>query len=200
MKKRFQVFLLVWLLLMIAGFFKLVTYSGTAGKMDPAPTLWPADSRVQLDLKLPTLVMFVHPHCACSKASLYELDSMLTKVHGKVKPTVVFYGPEVFGDAWVTQSDLWRQAQQMPGVDLVLDNEGVETRLFKSATSGHVLMYHPTGRLLFSGGITSARGHSGDNLGKSAITSLIFNEPVNQENTPVFGCPILDHTEERKAG
>jgi hypothetical protein len=44
------------------------------------------------------------------------------------------------------------------------------------------------GCLLFSGGITAARRHAGDNAGESAIVALLNNQ------TLVFGCSLVNHT------
>jgi hypothetical protein len=59
-------------------------------------------------------------------------------------------------------------------------------------------LYGPGGDLLFSGGITAARGHSGDNCGRSTIISLLTEETANAPvragpaQTFVFGCPLFD--------
>jgi hypothetical protein len=52
-------------------------------------------------------------------------------------------------------------------------------------------LYAPTGKLLFSGGITASRGHEGDNVGRSAIVSFILNGHAPVNHTPVFGCSLL---------
>jgi hypothetical protein len=68
------------------------------------------------------------------------------------------------------------------------DRNGVEARRFGAGTSGHVVIYGGDGRLLFSGGITGARGHVGDNVGlERAIASLRADSPTCARS-PVFGC------------
>jgi hypothetical protein len=58
------------------------------------------------------------------------------------------------------------------------------------------LLYDSHGDLLFAGGITSARGHSGDNSGREAIIQILNNQTEEHQGTPVFGCPIFDpHSE-----
>jgi hypothetical protein len=52
------------------------------------------------------------------------------------------------------------------------------------------LLYDTAGRLLFSGGITAARGHSGDNAGREAIVALLAGAPTDRTQTPVFGCKL----------
>ena len=72
-----------------------------------------------------------------------------------------------------------------------VDPEGVEARRFGSQTSGQIMLYDADGQLLFSGGITAARGHSGDNAGRNAILSLLTSGSSEQRGTPVFGCPLF---------
>jgi hypothetical protein len=74
---------------------------------------------------------------------------------------------------------------------VIRDQGGVEARRFDVEGSGHVLLYAPSGKLLFSGGITPSRGHEGDNAGRSAIVSLILRGHAPVDHTPVFGCSLL---------
>jgi hypothetical protein len=71
------------------------------------------------------------------------------------------------------------------------DPDGAETRRFGAATSGETLLYSPAGKLLFRGGITASRGHSGDNYGRDAIVALVNKPSRRFSNTPVFGCSLL---------
>ena len=61
-------------------------------------------------------------------------------------------------------------------------------------TSGQTLLYGSDGRLLFKGGITASRGHSGDNAGRTVITALLDGEVIAKNQlpvvTPVFGCSL----------
>jgi hypothetical protein len=65
-------------------------------------------------------------------------------------------------------------------------------RQFHATTSGQTLLYSPAGSLMFSGGITAARGHEGDNVGESTIVALLTGKPTDVVRTPVFGCPIVE--------
>ena len=72
-----------------------------------------------------------------------------------------------------------------------VDNDGIEARRFGSSASGQVLLYNPQGKLLFSGGITASRGHSGDNDGRTAIVALLTQGQAAKDETPVFGCQLF---------
>ena len=68
---------------------------------------------------------------------------------------------------------------------------------FHVTTSGQTLLYSAAGELLFSGGITFARGHAGDNAGRTAIESYSAGDSPGYRQTPVFGCPIIATTEQK---
>lgn len=62
------------------------------------------------------------------------------------------------------------------------------------------MLYGADGRLLFSGGITGSRGHSGDNEGRRAIVSLLTGEGAYKSDTPVFGCSLFDEDDSCSKG
>jgi hypothetical protein len=100
--------------------------------------------------------------------------------------------PKRFRDGW-EQTDLWRQAAALPGVTVVRDDEGLEAQHFGAATSGQTLLYDERGTLVFSGGITGARAHAGDNVGRQTLVALLNRQPAMRRGTSVFGCPLF-HT------
>jgi hypothetical protein len=180
----------LWLFMIAVGVGALWSYESTPGAAASAPGLWPADSRIKPDAERATLVMLAHPHCPCTRASINELARLMTQAQGRVTAYVLFVKPRGFSDGWV-QSDLWESAAAIPGVTPVLDDGGTEAGLFHAETSGQTVLYDSNGNLLFSGGITSARGHAGDNAGRTAIVSLLTSDEAEERDTPVFGCPLF---------
>ena len=172
------------------GLRLILNYENTPGISGASSQVWPVDSQIHRTPGLPTLVTMVHPHCPCSRASIGELALLMVRGQGLVNANVVFVKPRDFPDEW-ERSDLWSSAAMIPGVNVSVDNDGVEARRFGSRTSGQVMLYSADGRLIFSGGITAARGHSGDNYGRSAIIELLNDGAVEQRETPVFGCPLF---------
>jgi hypothetical protein len=179
-----------WLLLIGSGVAFLWNYEGKPGVAAAAPEVWPADSRIRRASDRATLVMLAHPHCPCTRASVGELSRLMTQAQGRVKAYVLFVKPANLSDGW-EQTDLLTSAAAIPGVTVVRDDEGVEASRFRAATSGQTVLYDSDGKLLFSGGITSARGHEGDNAGRTAIVSLLTSGTAEQDETPVFGCPLF---------
>ena len=184
----------LWLLIIGAGIGLLWNYESTPGVAAATPGRWPSDSRIKPDADRATLVMLAHPHCPCTRASIGELARLMTQAQGRVTAYVLFVRPANFSDAWV-QSELWASAAAIPGVTPVLDDDGIEAGRFHAATSGQTVLYDAAGHLLFSGGITSARGHAGDNAGRTAIVSLLTSDEAEERGTPVFGCPLFAQNE-----
>lgn len=183
-----------WLLIISVGIATLWNYESTPGVAAATPNLWPAASRIRPAADRATLVMLAHPHCPCTRASINELARLMTQAQGRVTAYVLFVKPPDFSDRWA-QTDLWETAAAIPGVTPVLDVEGVEAGLFRAETSGQTALYDAAGNLLFSGGITSARGHAGDNAGRAAVVSLLTSDEAGAQDTPVYGCPLFAQKE-----
>ena len=66
-----------WLVAVTSGFGWLWRYAAAAGDPSVAPRSWPAASRLLRVADRAQLLMFVHPRCACSRASLDELGNLL---------------------------------------------------------------------------------------------------------------------------
>jgi hypothetical protein len=101
--------------------------------------------------------------------------------------------PAGFTTSW-TESSLWQEAQAIPDVHVAEDKDGIEARLFASHTSGQTILYDGNGCLLFSGGITSGRGHSGDNAGRDSIIALVNGGKGERGQTSVFGCSLFSNS------
>jgi hypothetical protein len=180
----------VWLGIVLAGTLLMVAYANTPGKTGAPPESWPGSSQVRRNPHQATLVMFIHPHCPCSRASIGELALLMAHCHDRVGAHVFFVKPAGMTTAW-TQTDTWQEALRIPGVTVHRDDEGREARRFGAETSGATELFDAEGRLVFDGGITGARGHYGDNTGLDAVQALLFHELAIQTNTPVFGCSLF---------
>jgi hypothetical protein len=124
-----------------------------------------------------------------------ELAEIMAHTQGRLTAYVLFLKPAGFSEDW-EKTDLWQSAASIPGVNVMIDEGGAEARLFNSSTSGQAILYDATGHLLFSGGITGSRGHSGDNAGRSAIVAFVNAGAADRAETFVFGCPLFDKNSE----
>ncbi len=178
-----------WALILLAAFALLWKYKSTPGRAAEAHERWPAESKVVRTPGLAEIVMVVHPKCSCSRASLDELAALMTRVGHLASATVLFVRPDGVPAGW-ENTDLLTSARRITGVTVQLDEGGVEAKRFGAFTSGATLVYSAAGDLLFSGGITLARGHAGDNAGRLRITGLLTDGKADRRDSPTFGCSI----------
>jgi hypothetical protein len=182
---------LIWLAAVVGGLAALDAYKSRPGTAGHAPGLFADRSLGAHSGGKPRLMMFLHPKCPCSRASLSELAQIVSRKSGKIALEVVFVRPEGTGADW-SNTSLREQAGAIPGAHLV-DDDGTLAHRLGAETSGYVVLYDAAGKLLFSGGITRSRGHEGDSLGRHAICALLDGDAdaAVGSKTPVFGCPLF---------
>jgi hypothetical protein len=91
----------LWGLGLFVGIRSFEAYGRKEGQQGRFSLRWPNDSQITLSHReRASIVMFIHPECPCSKASLEELDRILAKAP-KRKPEVyaVFVVPKGWTDA-----------------------------------------------------------------------------------------------------
>jgi hypothetical protein len=181
---------IVWLSAAISGVIYITRYKNTPAAANVTyPAVFPRQSRLELDPGRPTLMFFAHPKCPCTRASLRELSRLMSETTGKLKAYVIFIKPKNEDDEWVN-TDLRNLAEAIPGVEVLIDEEEKETKIFNAQTSSLTLLYDRSGALRFDGGITASRGHEGDNAGRAAIFKIVTADAAPTTETPVFGCPL----------
>lgn len=131
----------------------MADYGGAAGRQGRPPSQWPAslEQIITVDHNRPTLVMFAHPLCPCTRATLQELQSMSKQLHGMLDIHILFYEPEnisSMSDIWEA-SDLKKLASTLPDVSLHKDVDGRLATHFGAYTSGQVVLYGTDARLRF---------------------------------------------------
>src|SRR5215218_5147202 len=172
---------------------RLWIYASTPGAAASPEPEWPRASALTRESGRPTLVMFAHPQCPCSRATLGELAVLLGHAPHRATVDIVFFRPAEAAPGW-ERTELWRSAEALPAVTVSVDPDGVEATRFDALVSGQTYLYDAAGRLLFSGGITAARGHSGDNAGRAALERLLTVGGPASARTHVFGCALRHST------
>ena len=99
----------LWVAALGVGFAILWRYESTPGAGGGPPARWPADSAIERRSGLPTLVMFAHPQCVCTRASLGELERLKGRFEGRLAVYVVVLRPADADEEW-ERSDLWDKA------------------------------------------------------------------------------------------
>lgn len=193
----------VWALALAAGIWTLESYENSPGQMASAPAQWPTGTQLELASDRLTLVLFAHPACPCTRATLRELERLSSRLGALGEITVIFSQPAEAPIEW-EHSDLLALASAIPGVRCRLDRQRQEANRFQVRTSGQVLVYRPDGRLEFAGGLTSARGHEGENAGTRHILALARSGEGlcngASGGCSVYGCPLFESSPAPPAG
>jgi len=184
---------LVWFTGIAFGARKLLNYESAPAARADAPPLWPAASRIPRTPGMPVIVVMGHPKCPCTRATIGELALLMARLQSRAAAVVLFVRPEGTPADW-DETDLWRSAAAIPGVTVLEDSGYREADLFGAQASGQTFLYDARGQLQFNGGITAARGHSGDNIGRSSIVALVTGDGDAQRQASVFGCSLRTPT------
>src|SRR5207237_462070 len=86
--------LIGWFVTICAGMRSILIYEGTAGTSGASPLEWPADSRIQRRQGMPALVLMIHPHCPCGRATMSELAQLMVRGQARVDVFVLFVKPD----------------------------------------------------------------------------------------------------------
>jgi len=169
----------------------LIDYACTSEPTKAARPQWPANEILPAPADEAVLVMFLHPRCPCSRASIGNLDRLLAQARGSLRAHVLFVHPGQAGSEWKS-GRMWNAAKSIPGVDVRSDPEGALARIFGATISGEVFLHGRDGGLVFHCGITPVRGHEGDSNGLDAILAHLRGKTVQWSVAETFGCRLLD--------
>jgi hypothetical protein len=170
----------------------------------PAPAhgsvmVWPrgVDS-ISLDRKgenSQKIVVFAHPGCPCTRATLAELEEALTHGPADTAATIVFVTAGL-PEALVDGSDTIAQAQQMNRVTVVIDSDANLAAQFGATISGEVFVFDAAGQRTFHGGITTGRGHRGRSSSRDHFEQAIRgqSDAANSTAQPAVDCPVFGCT------
>ena len=167
----------VWTATVGAMYHAIRQFESTPGRAADALASWPATSRIPRAPGEWRLVMLIHPHCSCSRASIEELRRIIEKSPASLRTYVVVYRPGEFPNGW-EKTDVFTSASHLPRTHIIL-----------GFTSGQTFLYDGDGKLRFSGGVTLLRGHAGFNSGSAEVMQIARTRVGNGAH-PVFGCAI----------
>lgn len=180
----------LWIIGTALGLNALLNYAHQPGASGYATSQLPMGAAGLAAGDRPTLFVFLHPECPCSRATVAEVARFAAEV--PTPPAIKFY----FRDSAelgrpAQEASLWEDARLIPGVEVIADRDGVVSKMFGAETSGTCLLYDVAGRLLFHGGVSGARGHEGDNTNKDLLLASLRDAPTSAVKTPIYGCSIF---------
>lgn len=182
---------MIWGVGLVVGVLWSIDYEYRLGETGNAPNRWPSDSGIEPDSSRPTLLIFLHPLCPCSRSSVSAFIQIVDRLGNQVTARVVFLEPPDGTAVW-SKSDYERILEEVPGIKIEHDPGGGKASAFGVKTSGHVLVYDPARGLIFSGGVTSSKGMGGENPSQNHLIQSMQGEEPRERLAPgiVFGCPL----------
>ncbi|MFI4882635.1 MAG: hypothetical protein ACIAQU_08630 [Phycisphaerales bacterium JB064] len=179
----------VWALACAVAFGALWTYANTPGERGALAAGWTPPAELDVPGDRPVLILFAHPKCPCTRATMSELERLQRSHPGAFAVRVIFFEPVDATESW-RETDLWQRAQRLRNALVVADPDGRLCAGAGAEVSGCVALLDPSGGVQFWGGITAARGHEGENLGLIALRDILDGQEPRQRTADVFGCGI----------
>src|SRR4051812_11107369 len=123
------------------GMHALIDFNEKPGLASAAPLRWPPETALARQNGRTSLLVFLHPFCPCSGATLHGISKITEDFSSKRRPdiTVVFAGMAGARDTF----------GPIPGGTVVWDEDGREAQRFGVLKSGYTLLYSAAGDLLF---------------------------------------------------
>lgn len=193
---RLTILTLTWFAMSLGGFAYWELHERTPGLISEPTT--EAFNRLTSPSPGLRMMLFLHPHCSCSRATLNQLASCMSERRFDSDLCVYFVRPPGARENWEV-SELRSLATVIPCARVLTDVDGKIARAYGVHTSGHLIVQDSTDAIRFTGGITPGRGNGQDCAGRQAVISLFAGELAAISSTPVFGCPLFE-SDSRKAG
>jgi len=131
----------------------------------------------------PLLIVILHSQCPCSLATVENLTNLPEGVRSRLRLRLVFTGPQI------ESSDIVSGASALKHAEREYLTEAEVLQRYGAQTSGQALLYNSRGNLMFSGGLTQARGEVGESAGISAICDVMAGRK-SISTAPVYGCAL----------
>jgi hypothetical protein len=183
-----------WLILLSTGWWVMTAYSFKRDALRAGGPIerWPDDSQLPRIEGRDTMLVFLHPKCPCSRATVAELQRLFASRGNYARPVslcVVATIPASAQTSWA-QTSLVERSLKLDHARLHVDRGGIEAVLFRAEVSGTVMLFDANGALRYAGGITASRGHEGDNAGRDALAGILAGERY-AAHFPTFGCRLV---------
>ncbi|HLO97235.1 MAG TPA: hypothetical protein VK171_01460 [Fimbriimonas sp.] len=173
-----------WALSILSAGASLHFYEVTPSTNQIAPQTLREPSRTN------TLLVFAHPKCPCTVATLKCLEE-LHQVHPEIQVELALVippnSPKLFEDG---PSSEWQASHRW--AKRTIDRNGTLAKSLGAIASGHTFLFEEKGDVVFAGGITRARGVVGESTAlRDLITCINGKQSFGLSRHDVFGCSLL---------
>ena len=183
---KFLVLIWIALVIVISSYFYIYQYTDghIVVRQDYSDAIKLLNSKAEVEY--PLTLLFLHPECPCSDASIYELQQ-IQKLNKEMNYKVVISYPKNTFEKWSNSNRAKRQLNRDSIFELLDDKENVLAKAFGAYTSGFTLIFNTPEDLVFAGGITPSRGHLGRTIAHEIVQEASF---LNFTKNEVYGCSI----------
>src|SRR4051812_25961113 len=101
---------MLWAAMVVGGIGWMWSYESASTTQGPTPRTWPADSRANISSTSDNLLLFLHPRCPCSRATLGELARLMAGANGRLTCQVFFVVPQGENAQAAANGALWDAA------------------------------------------------------------------------------------------
>jgi hypothetical protein len=182
-------FAALWSAAALIGWERMESYAYRPAAANSATLTWPKLDRDFLQRERTRIVVFAHPGCPCTRATLAELEEVLASCRGDICASIVFVTADLPPEV-IKTSDTVAAAQQLKRVTVVFDERGELAARFGATVSGEAFVFNAADQRIFHGGITVGRGHRGLSPGRERLEQAINTPDVDAGSAPVFGCRL----------
>ena len=186
---------LLWAGGIIVGSYLMLQHEFNTGASYSAPSELPEALQGYRHADRPyLLVLSLHPECACTRATLEQIERLLAKNPDSIQIIALYSDFSSPDESVVSVGQSYRETlQSLPATTVLSDPDGTLASRLGAALSGSIAFYDEKNQLRFEGGITASRGHSGSSVGLSDLERIARAlEPREICSTPVFGCSLED--------
>jgi len=184
----------LWAVACFAGFGALWVYANTEGDLGQPNVGWDLPEQFHAHTTLPTLVVYAHPKCPCTRATFSELQRLQRDHRGDFVTRIIFFEPYHAPRTW-RETDLWHQARNMTDTEAIADPGGMISQEAGARVSGTIALYSPREDVLFWGGITPSRAHEGESPGIISLRAILEGRSPLSRSSRVYGCSLRSDAE-----
>src|SRR5262245_36753101 len=146
--RRWHIFGVAWCCLAVLGWSVLLGHTYRPATSSGGVTSWPEGDTYGASPCAAKgafrIVVFAHPGCPCTRATLHKVDESLTRLPRTACVSVIFVTPGLKRTD-ICGSDTLAFARRLPGVEVRLDDTGAEARRFGATVSGEVFAFDGRG-------------------------------------------------------
>ncbi|HMO84160.1 MAG TPA: hypothetical protein PKC18_04480, partial [Lacipirellulaceae bacterium] len=125
----------VWAATIAGGWWLMTSYAFKTNPPRAAPPrAWPVESMLPRLPGQEAVLVFLHPRCPCSRATIGELERVLALPSDAAKPQVFVVATVPGSRAEWGEAPLVRRAAELPGAKLWIDAGGAEAARFGAVT------------------------------------------------------------------